>query len=79
MLLCLPRKYHSEDDDYAPVDYQYVGSVAEGERRRQAEAIHRGPAQAAVRHRVDPNAEGGGEAPAAAQPMAEGARGLEAA
>ncbi len=79
MLLCLPRKYHSEDDDYAPVDYQYVGSVAEGERLRQAEAIHRGPAQAAVRHRVDPNAEGGGEAPAAAQPVADGARGLEAA
>ena len=78
MLLCLPRQYHSEDDDYAPIDYHYVGSVAEGERRRQGEAIHREPDRATVRHRVDPNtpAEGNAQSGAAAT---GGARGLETA
>ncbi|MDD3214632.1 MAG: transglycosylase SLT domain-containing protein [Eubacteriales bacterium] len=41
MLLKIPHKYRSQDDDYAPVDYTYVDSVAEGERRRQSEPIHR--------------------------------------
>jgi soluble lytic murein transglycosylase len=79
MLLCLPRKYHSEDDDYAPIDYQYVGSVAEGTRRRQGEAIHRAPDQAAVRHRVDPNAQPDGLPPADAAAANSAPRGLEAA
>ena len=77
MLLCLPRKYRSEDDDYAPRDYSYVGSVAEGARRQQAVPIHNDPERASVRHRVDPNAPA--EA-TAGQPPAEGdARGYEAA
>lgn len=78
MLLCLPRQYHSEDDDYAPIDYHYVGSVAEGERRRQGEAIHREPDRATVRHRVDPNAPAEGSAQSGAATTG-GARGLEAA
>ncbi|MEA5013927.1 MAG: transglycosylase SLT domain-containing protein [Candidatus Limiplasma sp.] len=47
-------KYRSDDDDYAPIDYSFVRSQAEGRRRREAEAIHKGPADAVVRHRVDP-------------------------
>ncbi|HNW87523.1 MAG TPA: transglycosylase SLT domain-containing protein [Candidatus Limiplasma sp.] len=54
MLLCLPRKYRSEDEDYAPRDYSFVGSVAEGARRQQAEPIHKPAESATVRHRADP-------------------------
>ena len=79
MLLCLPRKYRSEDDDYAPRDYSYVGSVAEGARRQQAEPIHNDPERASVRHRVDPNAPAEADK-TAVQPPTEGeARGYEAA
>ncbi len=79
MLLCLPRKYHSEDDDYAPVDYNYVGSVAEGERRRQGEAIHREADRATVRHRVDPNAPAEDAATEGSAAGSGAPRGLEAA
>ena len=41
MLLAYPRRYRNIDDDGAPVDYSYADSVAEGERRRQSEPIHR--------------------------------------
>ena len=41
MLLVYPKRYRSPDDDGAPVDYTYADSVAEGERRRQSEPIHR--------------------------------------
>ena len=54
MLLHLPRKYRSEDDDYAPRDYSYVGSVAEGARRKEAAPIHQQADRAGVRHRADP-------------------------
>ena len=56
MLLLLPRKFRSEDDDYAPVDYQFVPSVAEGERRRQATPIHQEEGKPSVRHRAEPDA-----------------------
>lgn len=55
-MIRLPMKYRSDDDDYAPLDYQFVGSVAEGQRRRESEAIHRNEKNAVVRHRADPTA-----------------------
>lgn len=48
-------KYRSDDDDYAPIDYSFVSSQAEGRRRRAAEAIHKDPGDVVVRHRADPN------------------------
>ncbi|NLI22374.1 MAG: transglycosylase SLT domain-containing protein [Clostridiales bacterium] len=74
MFTCLPRRYRTEEDDYAPRDYSYVGSVAEGERRRQAQAIHENGERAAVRHRADPNAPPAGE-----ERPDDGVRGLDAA
>ncbi len=76
MLLCFPHRYRSDDEDYAPIDYSYVGSVAEGKRRQQGANIHQTPEQASVRHRAAPkqddsNAENTADA---GQP-----RGLEAA
>lgn len=77
MLLNLPRKYKTEDDDYAPRDYSFVGSVAEGERARQSVPIHQQPDHATVRHRAEAGDSG--------QPEAEnptegtGARGYDAA
>ncbi|MDD3412183.1 MAG: hypothetical protein PHY12_15365, partial [Eubacteriales bacterium] len=44
--MILPIRYRDEDDS-APVDYQFVASVAEGTRRRQAEPIHEPAAPAA--------------------------------
>lgn len=73
MLLCFPRKYHSEDDDYAPVDYTYVASIAEGKRREQGAAIHREPERAGVRHRADPTVRDEWR-----EPAARGARGDDA-
>lgn len=55
-MIRLPLKYRSDDDDYAPLDYQFVGSVAEGQRRREGEAIRRNEKNAVVRHRADPTA-----------------------
>ena len=77
MLLCLPRRYRSEDEDYAPRDYSFVGSVAEGARRQQAEPIHKDAESATVRHRADPAARDG--VTAAQPPVAEGPRGYDAA
>ena len=54
MLLHLPRKYRSEDDDYAPLDYNYVDSVQEGARREQVKPIHQKAENGAVRHRATP-------------------------
>ncbi|MEA4928905.1 MAG: transglycosylase SLT domain-containing protein [Candidatus Limiplasma sp.] len=56
MLIHLPVKRRSEEDESAPVDYSFVGSVAEGTRRQQSAPIHPEPDRAAVRHRADPNA-----------------------
>ncbi len=53
-MIRLPLKYRSEEDEHAPVDYSFVGSVAEGQRRREGQAIHPGPGSAVVRHRADP-------------------------
>ena len=79
MLLHLPRKYRSEDDDHAPVDYSYVPSVAEGERLRQKAPIHQETENVAVRHRAEPGtrAAESGDPASAAQPGAP--RGYEAA
>lgn len=53
-MIRFPLKYRS-DDDYAPIDYSFVDSVAEGQRRREAQAIHQNKEDAVVRHRADPN------------------------
>ena len=77
MLLCLPRKYRSEDDDHAPMDYFYVGSVAEGKRRQEGTPIHQTPDRANVRHRAAP---GMAEASEASEPSpGDAPRGYEAA
>ncbi len=50
-----PYRFHTIDDDHAPVDYTYVPSVNEGRRRQQAQNIKRSePQNAVVRHRADP-------------------------
>ena len=77
MLLCLPRKYRSEDEDYAPRDYSFVGSVAEGARRQQAEPIHKPAESATVRHRADPTQREAADS--AAQNQTGEPRGYEAA
>lgn len=77
MLLNLPRKHKSEDDDYAPIDYSFVGSVAEGERARQSKPVHQQPEHATVRHRAEA---GDSDKPdAASQTGGTGVRGYDAA
>ena len=78
MLINLPRPFHSEDDDYAPVDYSFVGSISEGARRQQSAPIHRGPEQTGVRHRADPATREDAQATAQTQTAGE-PRGYEAA
>ena len=46
MLIHLPVKRRSEEDESAPVDYSFVGSVAEGTRRQQSAPIHPEPDRA---------------------------------
>lgn len=53
-MIRFPLKYRSEDD-YAPIDYSFVDSVAEGQRRREAQAIHQNKEDAVVRHQANPN------------------------
>ena len=53
-MIRLPHIYRSDDDEYAPIDYTFVSSQAEGQRRKEAEAIHQRSGDAVVRHRVDP-------------------------
>ncbi len=53
-MIRLQLKYRSDDDDYAPIDYSFVASQAEGQRRKEGAAIHRDPIDAVVRHRVNP-------------------------
>ncbi len=56
MLPCFPRKYRSEEDDSAPVDYLIFDSVAQGERERQSQPIHQPSAEtrAAVKRTAYP-------------------------
>ena len=77
MLLNLPRKHKTEDDDYAPIDYTFVGSVAEGERARQSKPVHQQPEHATVRHRAEVG--GADEPDAEKQAEGMGARGYDAA
>ena len=77
VLLNLPRKYKTEDDDYAPIDYSFVGSVAEGERAQQSVPIHQQPEHATARHRAE--AGDAGKPDAETQTDGTGARGYDAA
>lgn len=54
-MMRFPIKYRRLDDDHAPLDYQIVGSVEEGNRVRRAELIHRGAERGVLRHRAEPD------------------------
>ena len=54
-MIRLPVKYRSSDDDHAPVDYQFVGSVAEGRQKREADVFQRAAGKAVVRRHVEPD------------------------
>ncbi len=54
-MIRLQLKYRNSDDDYAPLDYSFVSSQAEGQRCREGQAIHRNPTDAVVRHRAVPD------------------------
>ena len=79
MLNFVPRKYRTEDDDHAPVDYRFVPSVAEGERLRQAAPIHQEEVKASVRHRAEPDTPAGDGSTQSRAAQAGEPRGYEAA
>ncbi len=54
-MIRFPLKYRNQDDDQAPIDYNFVGSVAEGQRQRQSQSIHAGEGRRIQRHQTDPN------------------------
>lgn len=47
-------KYRTEDDDSAPMDYTCFSSVAEAQKNRQEQAIHRTREDVVVRHHAEP-------------------------
>lgn len=49
-----PYRLRDMDDDYAPIDYNYMPSVNEGRRLEQQRNIKKEPERAVLRHRVDP-------------------------
>lgn len=49
-----PYRLRDMDDDYAPIDYNYMPSVSEGRRREQQKNIQKEPERTVLRHRVDP-------------------------